>query len=206
MPSFDLENSYSPKIVCGTDEVGLGPLAGPVVVCSCFILDHNLPLEILNQIDDSKKLSQKKREALFELTTKSEQIIHAVSIVSPEVIDEIGLAAAWKKGVVESIQKLSIHPDVCLLDGIRKVELDGVEIVPVVKGDQKSFSISTASIIAKVTRDRIMQKIHEELPEFGFDRNVGYGTKQHMEALKKFGPSKHHRMSYAPVARALRNK
>ncbi|MDR3031060.1 MAG: ribonuclease HII [Holosporales bacterium] len=200
MPSFEIEKQYPGKVICGIDEVGLGPLAGPIVVCSCVILDYNLPMELLNNIDDSKKLTEKKRETIFEIVTNYKKIKYGIAIIDVEIIDNIGLSNAWKKGVIDSQKDINQIPDVCLIDGIRKVDIENVQVITVVKGDQKSYSIATASIIAKVTRDRLMRKIHLEFPEYGFDKNVGYGTKFHLEALRKFGPCKYHRKSYAPVA------
>ncbi|MDR0744488.1 MAG: ribonuclease HII [Holosporales bacterium] len=199
MPSFEIENQYENKIVCGTDEAGLGPLAGPIVVCSCVFLDYNLPTELLININDSKKLTKKKREFLFDKIINYENLIYKISIIDAEIIDSIGLSNAWKKGIISSVQNLDVNPDVCIIDGIRQVHIKDKIICPIVKGDQKSYTIATASIIAKVTRDRIMQKIHTEFPEYGFEKNVGYGTKFHIDMLKKIGACKYHRKSYSPV-------
>lgn len=196
-PDFEFEKIYEGKEIYGIDEAGLGPLAGPIVVASCCIQDFRLSDELLNSINDSKKISKKKRESLFEIITNTLNIKYGISIVENTVIDEIGLSAAWKKGVIESV--LEFNPEICLIDGSRRVEIPNCKTISIVKGDQKSYSIAAASIIAKVTRDRIMRKIHEEFPEYGFDEHVGYGTKQHMEMLMQYGPCKYHRKSYAPI-------
>ena len=196
-PSFEFEELYKNEVVFGIDEAGLGPLAGPIVVASCCIENLELPEDLRKNINDSKKISKKKRESLFEIIMQTPSIKYGIAIIDNEVIEEIGLSAAWKKGIAESIK--NYNPTVCLLDGSRKAEIPNCRVIPIVKGDQKSFSIATASIIAKVTRDRIMQQIHEEFPEYEFDKHVGYGTKLHMEKLMQFGPCKYHRKNYAPI-------
>lgn len=203
MPSFDFETLYNGSTVCGIDEAGLGPLAGPIVVASCCIEQLNLPDDLLKGINDSKKLSKQKRERIFELLVNTSNIKYGISIVGNAIIDSIGLAAAWKKGVLEAADGL--NPDVCLIDGNRRIDIPHSEVITIVKGDQKSYSIAAASIIAKVTRDRIMLKIHEEFPQYGFDKHVGYGTKLHMDNLAKYGPCKYHRKSYAPIRRLISN-
>ncbi|MDR0942579.1 MAG: ribonuclease HII [Holosporales bacterium] len=203
MPNFDIENSYENEIIYGVDEAGLGPLAGPITVASCFIEKRDLPIELLEGIDDSKKLSKKKREYLFEMITNSPNIKYEVAVISNDAINEAGLSRAWRDGIRKSVegQKVSL----CLIDGIKKVAIPGCKTISIVKGDQKSYSIAAASIIAKTTRDAIMQKIHEEFPYYGFDKHVGYGTKAHLEALRKFGPCKYHRINYSPVRAVLEN-
>ncbi len=197
-PNFKFEKLYyRGKEIYGIDEAGLGPLAGPIVVAACCIQGFQLSDELLNGINDSKKISKKKRENLFEIITNTPNIKYDISIIDNTVIDEIGLSAAWKKGVIKSVAKF--NPEICFIDGSRGVEIPNCKTILIVKGDQKSYSIATASIIAKVTRDRIMKKIHEEFPEYGFDKHVGYGTKQHMEILMKYGPCKYHRKTYAPI-------
>lgn len=200
MPTFELENGY-PGVIAGVDEAGLGPLAGPIVVCACIINSRNLDEFLLLSINDSKQLSHSKREKIFNIITNNNNFIYNISIVSAEFIDQNGLSYSWKHGVINSITGLKIQPDVCLIDGNRLVEIAGIQTNSVIKGDQKSYSIASASIIAKVTRDRIMQKIHEEFPVYGFNKHVGYGTPKHLEALKKFGATKYHRKSYKPVSR-----
>ena len=196
-PTFEFEKLYTGKTIYGIDEAGLGPLAGPIVVASCCIENFELPDELLNSINDSKKISKKKRENLFEIIINIPNIKYGLSVIENSIIDEIGLSAAWKKGILECV--VDLNPDVCLVDGCRHVEIPNCTTVSIVKGDQKSYSIATASIIAKVTRDKIMKKIHEEFPEYEFDKHVGYGTKLHMEKIMQYGPCKYHRKSYAPI-------
>lgn len=197
MPSFEFEYLYAGKRVYGVDEAGLGPLAGPLVAASCFIKDQFLPDELLNSINDSKKLTGKKREYLFDIITNFPGIKFGISIIDNTEIDELGLSTAWKKAIVGSLNDQDV--EACLIDGNRQVLIPHCETMSIVKGDQKSFSIAAASIIAKVTRDRIMRTIHSEFPQYGFDRHVGYGTKQHLDAISRWGPCKYHRMSYAPL-------
>ena len=200
MPNFDFENKYKNKVVCGIDEAGLGPLAGPIVVASCIILNQDMDKELLENINDSKKITEKKREHLFEIINNDKNIKYKISIIEASDIDMLGLSNAWKKGVIESITP---DIDICLIDGIKKVDIENCYIETIVKGDQKSYSIAAASIIAKVTRDRIMRTIHEEFPEYGFNKHFGYGTKFHMDMLKKLGPCKFHRLCFSPVVDAL---
>ncbi len=203
MPTFEIEESYKHLIVAGVDEVGIGPLAGPIVACACIVVDRKLPDHLIKVIDDSKKLPLKKREEIFEMLENNPNFITGISIVQSSIIDECGLSHAWRMCVSESIRRLRIKPNVCIIDGNRNIDLNDIKTECIIKGDQISYSIAAASIIAKVTRDRIMREIHKTCPEYGFDKHVGYGTKAHMEALKKYGPSRYHRKSYAPVAKLL---
>ncbi|MDR0630640.1 MAG: ribonuclease HII [Holosporales bacterium] len=204
MPDFNIENLYLKDKVGGVDEAGRGPWAGPLVISCCIFTIHELSPLLRDGINDSKKVSPNKREILFEAITNSSIAKHQTAVVSNDDIDNLGLAKAWKKGVMDSISNLNIS--VCLIDGTSFVNLPkDTKCIPVIKGDQKSYSIAAASIIAKVTRDRIMRNIHNEFPEYGFDKHVGYGTMQHKEALKKFGPCKHHRKSYAPIRALLQD-
>lgn len=203
MPSFEIEKQYQNETIYGIDEAGLGPLAGPIVVASCHIISQKLSNELFENINDSKKISKKKRDHLFEIITNDPYIKFGISIIDSETIDEIGLSKAWTKGIVESIKDQ--NPTLCLVDGIRKIEFpNGCKSISIVKGDSKSFSIAAASIIAKVTRDRIMDQIHKEFPYYGFDKHVGYGTRLHINQLTNLGPCKYHRKSYAPVRLASR--
>ncbi|MDR0695911.1 MAG: ribonuclease HII [Holosporales bacterium] len=204
-PDFELEklHSKSEEIVCGVDEAGLGPLAGPLVVASCVIESLELSQELMLGIDDSKKLTKQKRERIYGIMMNSGNIKHNVAIVSNDEIDTIGLLMAWQDGVRRSVQ--SQGAAICLIDGNRSVFLTHCLTVPIVRGDQKSYSIAAASIIAKVTRDRIMQEIHQEFPLYGFDKNVGYGTTAHITALNRYGPCRYHRRSFAPVRKLCRH-
>ena len=176
--------------VCGIDEVGRGPLAGPVVA-GAVILPKDCEILFLN---DSKKLSEKKREALFlEIQEKAEA--WSVGVVGPEVIDEINILQATYQAMREAIAGLKVQPGLLLNDA---VTIPGVEIpqVPIVKGDAKSLSIAAASIMAKVTRDHLMVEYDQIYPQYGFAKHKGYGTAAHIAALKEYGPCPIHRRSF----------
>ena len=177
-------------LVCGIDEVGRGPLAGPVVA-GAVILPSDC--EIL-YINDSKKLSEKKREELYPVIME-QAVSVGIGMVSPQRIDEINILQATYEAMREAIHNLSIKPDILLNDAVRIPEV-AIEQVPIIKGDEKSISIGAASIIAKVTRDRLMLEYHRIMPEYQFDSNKGYGSKGHIEALKTYGPSPIHRKSF----------
>ena len=187
----EFERSYPDlSYICGIDEVGRGPFAGPVVA-GAVILPKDCDILYIN---DSKKLSEKVREKLYdEIAAKA--ISCAVGIVYPERIDEINILQATYEAMRQAIGKLSVKPDLLLNDA---VTIPGVDIkqVPIIKGDAKSISIGAASIYAKVTRDRMMMDYDKEYPEYGFAKNVGYGTAEHIEALKKYGPCPIHRRSF----------
>ena len=176
--------------ICGIDEVGRGPLAGPVVA-GAVILPRDC--EIL-YINDSKQLSEKKREELYDVITR-EAVAWAVGYASPERIDEINILQATYEAMREAIGRLDPAPDLLLNDA---VTIPGVEIkqVPIIKGDAKSISIGAASIVAKVTRDRLMEQYADVFPEYDFASNKGYGSAAHIAALKKYGPTPIHRHSF----------
>ena len=187
----EYERKYeSEGYVCGIDEVGRGPLAGPVVACACILpKDCNILY-----INDSKKLSKKKREELYDIIMK-EAVAVGIGYNSPERIDEINILQATFEAMREAISKLSVTPDILLNDA---VTIPGVDIkqVPIIKGDAKSISIGAASIVAKVTRDRLMEDYDKLFPEYGFASNMGYGTAVHIKALKEIGPCPIHRRSF----------
>lgn len=185
------EKQYESRgFVCGIDEVGRGPLAGPVVA-GAVILPRDCQILYLN---DSKKLTAKKREELYDVILE-QAVAVGIGCVSPARIDEINILRATYEAMREAIAKLPIQPDVLLNDA---VTIPGVNIfqVPIIKGDAKSVSIAAASIVAKVTRDRMMTAYEQELPGYGFASNKGYGSEQHIEALKKYGPSPIHRKTF----------
>lgn len=188
---FAYEREYEAYAhICGIDEVGRGPLAGPVVACA-VILSKDCDILYIN---DSKKLSEKKREALYEeIMVKAEAV--GIGIVGPERIDEINILQATYEAMREAISKLDIQPDLLLNDAVK---IPGVDIpqVSIIKGDAKSASIGAASIVAKVTRDRMMVEYDSIFPEYGFAGNKGYGTAVHIEALKQHGPTPIHRRSF----------
>ena len=176
--------------ICGIDEVGRGPLAGPVVA-SAVILPKNCDILYIN---DSKKLTALKREALYE-EIMEKAVSVGIGFVSPERIDEINILQATYEAMRQAVGKLSITPDLLLNDAVTIPDLP-MKQVPIVKGDAKSISIAAASIVAKVTRDRMMVELDNFYPEYGFAGNKGYGSAVHIEALKTIGPCKIHRRSF----------
>jgi ribonuclease HII len=180
------------QLLAGIDEVGRGPLAGPVVA-GAVILPNEFYLPGLN---DSKKVSEAKREQFFEII-KKEALAIGIGIIHSEEIDRLNIYQATKKAMLEAVTELDMIPDHLLIDAM-KLEVPMPQI-SIIKGDAKSISISAASIMAKVTRDRIMKDYAKSYPQYGFDQNVGYGTPAHISALKSFGPTPWHRRSFAPV-------
>ena len=186
-----LEKEYSDhQAICGIDEVGRGPFAGPVVA-GAVILPKDHPILYLN---DSKKLSEKKREELYEVILK-EAVATGIGMASPARIDEINILQATYEAMRMAISNLAVQPDLLLNDAVTIPEIEIMQI-PIIKGDAKSVSIAAASILAKVTRDRLMVEYEKVFPGYDFASNKGYGTKAHIEGLKKFGPTPIHRMSF----------
>nr|WP_173916498.1 ribonuclease HII [Halobacillus sp. Marseille-Q1614] len=178
-------------IIAGIDEAGRGPLAGPVVAAAAVLPDHFY----LEGLMDSKLLSQQKREEFYEYIINEAEV--GVGVVSNEDIDRVNIYQAAKLAMQKAVDQLSTKPDHLLIDAmILDVSCSQQSIV---KGDQKSVSIAAASIVAKVTRDRMMREIGDEYPHYGFSSNQGYGTKHHLDALEKYGPTPHHRKSFSPV-------
>jgi ribonuclease HII len=181
--------------IAGVDEAGRGPLAGPVAAAAVI-----LPQDFtLHGLDDSKKLSAAKREALFEKITTDPAICWSVALAESHEIDELNILRATHLAMRRAAESLPVTPDHCLIDGL-PVKGFPFPYDAIVKGDSKSLSIAAASIIAKVTRDRIMKELDREFPQFGFAKHQGYGTKVHLEALRIHGPCRHHRRSFQPVA------
>lgn len=176
--------------VCGIDEVGRGPLAGPVVA-GAVILPKDSKILYLN---DSKKLSEKKREELYTVIYENAVSV-GIGFAGPDRIDEINILNATYEAMRMAISKLSVTPDVLLNDAVTIPEVM-IKQVPIIKGDAKSVSIAAASIVAKVTRDRLMVEYDKLYPEYGFSKNKGYGTAEHIEALKKYGKCEIHRNSF----------
>ena len=181
--------SQGKKFVAGIDEAGRGPLAGPVVVASVIMPMDN----IIEGINDSKKLSEKKRNLLFD-TIKKVAIAYHIEVIDEKVIDEINILNATKLGMKNCIDKLSVVPDVVLIDAV-KIDSD-VQTVSIVKGDAKSYSIAAASILAKVYRDNMMLQYDKEYPIYNFAKHKGYGTKVHIEAIKQHGICPIHRRTF----------
>lgn len=189
MSSYEREYG-NVQYICGIDEVGRGPLAGPVVACAVILPKD---VEIL-YINDSKKLSEKKREALYdEIMEKA--IAVGIGIESEKVIDEINILQATYKAMRTAINNLSVKPDILLNDAVTIPDVE-IRQVPIIKGDAKSISIAAASIVAKVTRDRIMVEYDDCYPGYGFASNKGYGSKAHIDALIKMGKTPIHRNSF----------
>ncbi len=186
-------------LIAGVDEVGRGPLIGPVVACACI-----LPVNFYHKdIKDSKKLSEKKREEMYKII-KENAISIGLGIVSEKVIDEVNIYEATKIAMKEAIKNLNITPEHVLIDAM-KLELN-IPSTSIIKGDAKSESIAAASIIAKVTRDHMLDVMDKEYPMYDLKNNKGYGTKKHLEALQTYGPCKYHRVSYSPVRNVLNEK
>lgn len=185
--------------ICGVDEVGRGPLIGPVVAAA-VILPKNYFHE---DIKDSKKLSEKKREELYDIIVEN-AISIGIGIVYESVIDKINIYEATKVAMKDAINNLSVKPEHILIDAM-KLDIN-IPSTSIIKGDAKSESIAAASIIAKVTRDRMMEEMDKEFPMYDLAHNKGYGTKKHLEALKKYGPCIHHRKTFSPVSESLLNR
>ncbi len=187
MIAFD--KAFGVDRVCGVDEAGRGPLVGPVSVCACV-----LPLTIpILGIDDSKKLSEKKREELFEKI--ADVADYCVVLIDAATIDSINILQATKLGMKRAVEGLSIKPDIAIVDAVKGLDIQ-VRYEPVIKADAKSYNVAAASILAKVTRDRLMRKLDEEFPQYGFSRNKGYGTAEHIAALREYGACPEHRATF----------
>ena len=177
--------------ICGIDEAGRGPLAGPVVVAAVVMPQDSM----LEGVNDSKKVSEKKREKLYDEII-SNAISYGVAIIDQKEIDDINILNATKKGLTEALMQLSEKPDIILVDALTGIDTLGIPYQSIIKGDAKSYSIAAASIIAKVTRDRIMRQWDEIYPEYGFEKHKGYGTKAHIEVIKNNGICPIHRKSF----------
>lgn len=185
------EKEYASKgLICGIDEAGRGPLAGPVVAAA-VILPEDVDYIYLN---DSKKVTEKRREALFEQIV-STAVSYGIGVVSHDIIDDINILQATYMAMRLALENMNVKPEVCLVDAVNVPELDIFQ-VPIIKGDAKSISIAAASVLAKVTRDRMMAGLGEKYPQYGFEKHKGYGTKAHMEAIREFGPCPEHRKTF----------
>lgn len=191
------ENLYNEgyKFICGIDEAGRGPLAGPVVV-GAAVMPRDSKLEWVN---DSKKVTEKRREILYDRITE-EALAWGVGIISEKEIDELNILNATKKGLHlalgEVIEKLKQKPDIVIVDALREIDTFEIPYQSIIKGDATCYSISCASILAKVTRDRIMREWNEVYPMYDFEKNKGYGTAEHIKALKQYGPCPIHRRTF----------
>lgn len=182
------------NFIAGVDEAGRGPLAGPVVAAAViFNADYKN-----KDICDSKKLTPIERERLF-IEIKNSALSYAVGIVGWKEIDEMGILNASKLAMRQAVLKLDPRPDFVLVDAV-EINIPGIAQKAIIKGDESVFSVAAASIIAKVTRDRLMASYHKKYPEYGFAQHMGYGTEIHMQAIKKYGPCKIHRLTFAPFS------
>lgn len=179
------------KNICGIDEAGRGPLAGPVVVAGVIMPKDSM----IEGVNDSKKVTEKRREKLYDLILE-EAISYSVAIIGHDVIDEINILNATKQGVTEVIKGLDIKPDLILVDALEHINTEGIPYEPIIKGDAKCYNIAAASIIAKVTRDRIMREWDEIYPQYGFINHKGYGTAKHIAAIKEYGLCPIHRKTF----------
>lgn len=179
------------KTICGIDEAGRGPLAGPVVVASVIMPEDSM----IEGVNDSKKISEKKRERLYDQILE-EAISYGVGIIGQDEIDEINILNATKKALTLSLKELTTKPDLIIVDALTHIDTMGIPYESIVKGDAKCYSISAASIIAKVTRDRIMREWDSVYPEYGFIQHKGYGTAKHISAIKEYGLCPIHRKSF----------
>ncbi len=198
----EYENKYIEQgfnVIAGTDEAGRGPLVGPVV-CACVVLPNDYNND---EINDSKKLTEKKREKLYDIIMKDALAV-GVSIISAKEIDEINILEASRKGMIESYKEANkkIKIDVLLTDAMKIDTLD-IPVEKIIKGDAKSISIAAASIIAKVTRDRLLFELDKKYPEYGFKDHKGYPTKKHLEAIEKYGIFDEYRKTYGPVKKII---
>lgn len=196
MPDLEFEKRFAHLgVIVGVDEAGRGPLAGPVSVGAAIVPeDFSHPL-----INDSKKLTEKRREALYDELYDDESIRWEVCLVEAEEVDEVNVLRATHLGMERAVKALGLKPGMCLIDGLAVPNFPYPQEA-IVKGDGKSLSIATASIFAKVTRDRVMREAAERYPGYGFEKHKGYGTKGHLEALRTLGPCPIHRRSFQPVA------
>lgn len=192
---LSLEKGF--KSICGVDEAGRGPLAGPVCAAAVILK----PNQIIDGVNDSKKLSEKKREALFDVI-KKEALSYSIAFATVEEIEEINILNATMLAMKRAVEGLTVSADYALIDGNRLPPLN-IPCEYIVKGDAKSMSIAAASILAKVSRDRLCYEYAEKYPEYGFDKHKGYGTKLHAQAIKEYGPCEIHRMSF--LTKILKN-
>ena len=205
MPDFEWEDKLK-AITVGVDEAGRGPWAGPVVAGAVVILDHNLDEFLLKGLNDSKKLSAKKREQLYEHLFAAQdkgQVFIGIGMSSVKEIDENNILQATFLAMRRAVAQLKIQPQYALIDGNQKPKEFLCDCHTVIKGDAKSYSIAAASIIAKVYRDRLMCELAQKYPYYGFEKNAGYGTPAHVSGLRLHGVTPVHRLSYKPIQKFL---
>ncbi len=179
------------KNICGIDEAGRGPLAGPVVVAGVIMPQDSM----IEGINDSKKVTEKRREKLYDVI-KEEAISYSIAVIDHHVIDDINILNATKQGVTEVVDGLDVKPDLIIVDALTHINTRGIPYEPIIKGDAKCYNIAAASILAKVTRDRIMRQWDEIYPQYGFLSHKGYGTAKHIAAIKEYGLCPIHRLTF----------
>ena len=179
------------EYICGIDEAGRGPLAGPVVVGAVIMPKDSF----IEGVNDSKKISEKKREKIYEQILE-EAVAYSIGVIDRDVIDDINILNATKLGVKKAVSTLKQRPEVIMVDALTGIDTDGIPYISVVKGDAKNYSIAAASIIAKVTRDRMMKEWDEVYPDYGFAKHKGYGTAEHIRIIIEKGPCLIHRKSF----------
>lgn len=205
MPDWTEENQYS-GIIAGVDEAGRGPWAGPVVAGAVVFYTRQVNPYLLSSLNDSKKLSAKKREELYALIETEAQngtLSYGIGEATAEEIDKFNILQATFMAMCRAVENLGCVPDIALLDGNRAPKKFVCPVKTIIKGDALSLSISAASVMAKVYRDRLMASLAQKYPGYGFEKNAGYGTKAHIEGLRKLGVTPEHRKSYRPIAELL---
>ena len=201
MPDFSIETKLEHPVI-GLDEVGRGPLAGPVISCGCYFKSYKIQNEFKDYIGDSKKLSEKKREASFKFlqSLKNDDVIeYHLGIANVNEIDQLNILEATKLSMRRVVDKFNMENANLLIDGNFSLNYKSYKEQSIVRGDDKSLSIAAASIIAKVHRDRLMKKLSLKFQNFGWEKNAGYGTKMHIENIYRLGPTIHHRKSFEPI-------
>ena len=201
MPDFSIEEEFNAPVI-GLDEVGRGPLAGPVISCGCHFKNYKIINEFKDFIGDSKKLSEKKRELSFKFlqNLKKENIIDFhLGIANVEEIDNLNILEATKLSMKRVVDKFNLKNVQLIIDGNFSLNYKSYKEQSIIKGDNKSLSIAAASIIAKIHRDRLMKKLSIKFKDFGWEKNAGYGTKMHIENIQLLGPTIHHRKTFEPI-------
>ena len=199
-PDFSLECETGCDLVAGVDEAGRGPLCGPVVAAAVIFPNRNVEIPVI--IRDSKQMTAKQRADAYDWIVQN--TIWAVAECSPSEIDELNILWASMLAMKRAVDKLSLQPQYCLIDGNRLP--NGLVGAPVIKGDSKSWSIAAASIIAKETRDKIMCDLAQQFPQYAWDKNVGYPTKSHLQAIEKYGINQHYRKTFGPIKERIKNE
>ena len=203
MPDFSFEQAAivdGRTRIAGVDEAGRGPLSGPVVAAAVVLRPDTMTDTVWDRLDDSKRMTDKARALLYDVIVATADV--GIGIADTNIIEDLNILGATMKAMADAVDALGTSPDHVLIDGNRMPKLP-CSAETIVKGDGKSLSIAAASVIAKVTRDRIMSDLNEQYPGYGWDRNAGYGTAEHLDALKRLGVTPHHRKSFAPVRKIL---